>query len=303
VFICSPDQAFRQKVLEVSSSNPKLGILMMIGAVALLTIMSTLVKVIGPDYHPVQISFLRNVIAAAIILPILLRAGGMQVLKTRRPGLITVRSVAGISGNILYFYAFQRMAVGDVIVIAQAVPLFVTAMAVLFMGERVGWRRWAAVSLGFVGVIIAINPSSTVSSASLIAVAATGLWASTILMMRSLGATESPYSISFYFMAIGAVLTAFAQPWVWQTPTYEVWLLLVCVGAAGAFGQILMSYALKLADASVVSPFNYTGILWAIGFDLVIWDVMPASATVAGAALITAAGVYIFRREAIVRRR
>jgi len=275
---------------------------MMIGAVALLTLMSTLVKVIGPDYHPVQISFLRNVIAAIVILPILIRAGGFSVLKTRRPGLITVRSIAGISGNVLYFYAFQRMSVGDVVVIAQAVPLFVTALAVLFMGEQVGWRRWMAVSVGFIGVVVAINPSGEVSTASLIAVVATGLWASTILMMRSLGATESPYAISFYFMTIGAVMTAFAQPWVWQTPTTDVLLLLVGVGVSGAFGQILMSYALKLADASVVSPFNYTGILWAITFDLLIWDVVPAWATLAGAALITVAGVYIFHREAVVRR-
>ncbi len=277
-----------------------LGILMMIGAVALLTIMSTLVKIIGPEYHPVQISFLRNIIAAFVILPILLRAGGVSILKTNRPGMITVRSIAGISGNILYFYAFQRMAVGDVIVIAQAVPLFVTAMAVLFMGEKVGWRRWVAVSIGFVGVVIAIDPGGNVSTASLIAVAATGLWASTILMMRSLGATDSPYSISFYFMAIGAFMTAFAQPWVWQTPTGEVWILLIGVGVSGAFGQILMSYALKLADVSVVSPFNYTGILWAIGFDLLIWNVAPAWATLSGAALITAAGIYIFHREAVV---
>jgi len=275
---------------------------MMIGAVALLTLMSTLVKVIGPDYHPVQISFLRNVIAAIVILPILLRAGGAGVLKTRRPGLITVRAVAGISGNILYFYAFQRMSIGDVVVIAQAVPLFVTALAVLFMGERVGWRRWMAVGVGFGGVVIAINPSGDVSSVSLIAVGATGLWASTILMMRSLGATESPYAISFYFMTLGAIMTAFAQPWVWQTPTPEVLLLLIGVGVAGAFGQILMSYALKLADASVVSPFNYTGILWAIMFDLLIWDVVPTWATLAGAALITVAGVYIFHRESVARR-
>jgi len=278
------------------------GIFLMIAAVAMLTTMSALVKVIGPEYHPVQVSFLRNVIAALVILPILLRAGGMIVLKTRRPGLITVRTIAGITGNILYFYAYQRLAVGDVVVIAQAVPLFVTALAVLFLGETVGWRRWAAVSVGFVGVVIAIHPGGEVSLASLLALLATGLWASTILMMRSLGATESPYAISFYFMTIGAALTAFAQPWVWKTPTAEVYMLLIGVGIAGAFGQILMSYALKLADASVVSPFNYTGILWALMFDLVIWGVVPTWATLIGAALITVAGVYIFHRESVVRR-
>jgi len=275
---------------------------MMIFAVVLLTTMSTLVKLIGPDYHPTQVSFLRNLVAVAVILPILLRSGGPAILKTKRRGLHFVRSLAGISGNVLFFYSFQRMPVGDVIVISQAVPLFVTLLAVLFLGERAGWRRWVAISVGFAGVVIAVDPTGNVETASIFAVAATGFWASTILMMRRLGTTESPYTVALYFMVIGAIVTGAFQPWVWVTPTVDVLILLVGVGVTGALGQILMNYALKFAEASVVSPFNYTGILWAITFDIIIWNVLPTWTTLVGAGVITATGIYLFYRESQVRR-
>ena len=276
---------------------------MMIAAVALLTVMNVLVKLIGPDYHPTQVSFIRNVVAALVLLPLLLRSGGPAILKTRRPGTHFIRGLLGVAGNILYFFAFQNLAVGDVIVISQAVPLFVTVMAIVFLGETVGLRRWLAVTAGFIGVLIAVNPTGTVEAATLLAVVATGLWASTILLVRSLAATESPYTIAFYFMVLGALITGAVQPWYWQTPPLELLWLFIGVGVAGAGGQLLMGNALKLAEASIVSPFNYTAIVWAIAFDAVLWGVLPTWTTLVGAAIITAAGIYIFRREAVLRKK
>lgn len=280
-----------------------MGIIMMIMAVAILTGMNVMVKMIGTSYHPTQITFMRSLVAMILIFPFLMKAGGLSLLKTKRPGLHLMRSLAGTLGNILYFYAFQRMTVGDVMVISQAVPLFVTIFAVLFLSERVGIRRWVAVLVGFLGVIIAIDPAGNFHVTSLIAVAATGCWASTILFMRKLGATESPYTVTFIFMTVCTTITACIQPWVWQTPTPRMLVLILGIGISGALGQMLMSTALKYAKASVVSPFNYTGIIWAIGFDLVLWDIIPAWTTILGAGIITVTGVYIFHREAIVRQK
>lgn len=275
---------------------------MMIMAVAFLTTMNMLVKIIGPAYHPAQITCLRSLIALLVIAPFLIRAGGFRVLRTKRPGLHLIRSLAGTMGNILYFYAFQHMSVGDVVVISQAVPLFVTIFAVIFLSEKVGIRRWVAVTVGFLGVVIAIDPAGNFEAISLVAVAGTCIWASTILLMRKLGETESPYAVAFIFMCVATLISAGFLPWVWVTPTPMVMLLLVGVGVTGALGQMLMTASLKFAEASVVSPFNYTGILWAIGFDLVLWGVIPAWTTMVGAAIITATGIYIFRREAYVRK-
>jgi drug/metabolite transporter (DMT)-like permease len=288
---------------KLTQNKVKFGIMMMIIAVAMLTAMSVLVKLVEISYHPVQITFMRSIIAMLFILPFVIKAGGISILKTKRAGLHLMRSLAGTLGNILYFYSFQRMAVGDVIVISQAVPLFVTIFAILFLGEQVGVRRWLAVLLGFLGVIIAIDPVGNFNATSLIVVAATGLWASTILFMRCLGTTESPYAVAFYFMAICSLITACVQPFVWQIPTPRMLLLVLGIGFTGAMGQILMTTALKYAQASVISPFNYTGILWAVGFDLIIWGVTPAWTTIIGAGVITVTGVYIFYRETIIRQK
>lgn len=287
----------------MTENKSTMGIIMMIMAVAILTGMNVMVKMIGTSYHPTQITFMRSLVAMILIFPFLIKAGGLSLLKTKRPGLHLMRSLAGTLGNILYFYAFQRMTVGDVMVISQAVPLFVTIFAVLFLSERVGIRRWVAVLVGFLGVIIAIDPAGNFHITSLIAVAATGCWASTILFMRKLGATESPYTVTFIFMTVCTTITACIQPWVWQTPTPRMLVLILGIGISGALGQMLMSTALKYAKASVVSPFNYTGIIWAIGFDLVLWDIIPAWTTILGAGIITVTGVYIFHREAIVRQK
>jgi len=283
--------------METSANNKSAAIIMMLVAVAFLTVMSMLVKLVDLKYHPAQISFIRNLIATAVILPFLIRAGGTRILKTRRYGKHVIRAIIGITGNILYFYCFQRMPIGEVVIISQAVPLFVTIMAILFLGEQVGWRRWSAILVGFLGVIVAIDPTITIQPTSLVAVLATLCWASTILLMRSLGKTENPYTVAFYFMMIGSLITGLVQPWVWEPLTQDMLVLMLGAGISGALGQMLMSYSLKLAEASVVSPFSYTGILWAIGFDLVIWDVLPNIANLIGAVIITLAGIYLFRRE------
>lgn len=279
------------------SDRPAMAILIMIAAVAMLVGMNTLVKIIGPDFHAFQVTFLRNAVAAVVLMPFVLRAGGMNALRTRRPGMQLVRSLSGLTGVCCFFYAVQRMPVGEVMVLSQAVPLFVTALAVPFLKEKVGWRRTCAVLAGFAGVMVALGPVSDIGFAALMAVAGTALWAVTILSVRSLGATDSPEATTFYYMVFGTVVGALLQPWVWKTPPAELWLLFLGAGVLGAIAQLLIAYALKIGEASIVSPFNYTAIIWGIVVDLAIWSVYPSNWTLGGAAIITIAGLYIFHRE------
>lgn len=280
-----------------------LGILLMIASVASFTLMNVFVKLIGPDFHAIQLTFIRNFIAAFVLLPLLLRSGGVAILKTQRLNIHFYRCILGVAGNTLYFYSFQILSVSDVIVISQAVPLFVTVMAIFFLGEVVGIRRCLAIIFGFIGVLVAVNPTGVIEFASLIAVLATMLWAATFLLVRSLASTESPLTIALYFMVLGAIITGAIQPWYWQEIPLDMLWLFIGVGVAGASGQLLMAYALKFAEASLVSPFNYTAILWAIAFDAFIWSIFPAWTTLVGATIISLAGVYIFRREAIMQKK
>lgn len=282
------------------TDTPVQAIIMMIIAVAMLVAMNTLVKLIGSDYHVFQIAFLRNVVAAIVLTPFVMRDGGLAALRTRRPGLQLLRSMSGLTGVCCFFFAVQRLPVADVMVISQAVPLFVTALAVPILRETVGWRRWSAVALGFLGVVLALGPVDQISTAALVAVAGTALWSMTILTIRKLGATDSPAATTFYYMVFGTLVAGLVQPWVWRTPPMELWPLFIGAGLLGAIAQLMIAHALKVGEASVVSPFNYTAIIWAIAIDLALWGVFPSQWTLAGAAVITASGLYIFRREAAI---
>jgi drug/metabolite transporter (DMT)-like permease len=269
----------------------------MLVATIALSSMTVFVKIIGPDFHPIQITFLRAVIVLLVLSPFILKSGVRDVVSTSKPVLHIFRALAGAASNILYFYCYQRMSIADVTVIGQAVPIFVCILATIFLQEKVGWRRWTAISFGFLGVVLVINPAGQIQIESLIALLATLLFASTFLFMRVLGKTESPTTVVFYYMSISVIVTGLAQPFVWKSVSSDFLWLMLGVGVSAAIGQMLMSYSLKNAEASIITPFKYSGIVWAIIFDIIIWDLSPIFSTIAGGLIITLSGIYIFQRE------
>lgn len=284
------------------TDRPEIAIIVMIVAVAMLVAMSVFIKLIGPEYSAFQVVFLRNLVATFVLVPVVLKDGLRADLHTQKPGLHLIRSVSGIAGVCCFFYAVQRLSIAEVTVISQAVPLFVTALAVPFLGEKAGLRRWSAVAIGFFGVVLAIGPVGQVTGAKLIAVTGTSLWAIALLSVRRLGATDSPATITFYYMVFGVIVLGLVQPWVWVKPSGEMWLFIAAAGILGALAQLLIAQALKIGEASLVMPFNYTAIVWGIAIDLAIWGVYPPFLTIVGAAVITGTGLYIFRREAAANR-
>ena len=274
------------------------GILLMVIAVGLFASMNMLVKLIGNEYHPFEAVFFRNTIAAVFVIPFIMFSGGLGTLKTKRPIGHGLRALAGVGGNACFFSAYQYIALADGMAIAMSVPILATLFAIPLLGERVGWQRWAAIIVGFGGVLVALDPTGAIGPGSYFALCGTVFWALTIIFVRKLSSTESPYTIVFYYMITGSVIAACTMPWVWVTPSPEVLLLYLATGIVGGLGQITMTFALKMAPASVVSPFEYTQIIWASLFDLAIWGASPATATLLGAGIVIMTGLYIFRREA-----
>ena len=273
----------------------------MILAVFCVTIMSVQAKLVGIEYHAVQITFARAMVVIILLLPLIYKLGGIKFLKTDKPFLHFFRSLAGLTGNIMFFLAFQRLPVADVTVISQAVPIFSCIFAIIFLNELIGWRRWLAILIGFSGVIIAINPSGTIAIASIYALIGTLMWSTTIIFLRLLGTTEHPVKTVFYFMLVSFIITSFFQPFLWNEPSMKVIALFFGLGLSAFLTQLLMTYALQKAPASIVSPFNYTGIVWAIIFDYLIWNSHPVFTTILGGVIITLSGIYIFKREAKLR--
>lgn len=279
-------------------SNNFKAITAMLLAVFCVTIMSVQAKLIGIEYNAVQITFARAIVVLILLMPFIYKLGGLNFLKTKKPFLHFFRGLAGLIGNVMFFLAFQRLPVADVTVISQAVPIFSCILAIIFLGETIGWRRWTAITIGFLGVIIAINPSVNIAVASLYALGGTLMWSTTIIFLRLLGSTEHPVKTVFYFMLVSVLITSIFQPFLWKEPSFEVILLIIGIGIAAFLTQLLMTYALQKAPASIVSPFNYTGIVWAIIFDYIIWNAHPMFATIFGGIIITISGIYIFKREA-----
>lgn len=278
-----------------------LGILMMLGAVAAFAAMNLTIKLIGDGYSAIQAVFFRNAIAAVMVVPLILKTTGLKGFRTRRPLGHAVRALAGVLGVGSYFHAVARAPLADVTAISMAVPIFATVMAIPFLGEKVGWRRWSAILVGFAGILVALDPTGSFNEGSLFALIGTFFWAVTIICVKRLSQSESPYTIVLYYMVTGAALTGLFLPSVWVTPTPEHLAYYVAAGVIGGLGQILMTYALKLAPASVVSPLEYTSICWAVLFDILVWTVYPSMTTAAGATLVIFTGLYIWHREARVR--
>ena len=282
-------------------SNNFKAITAMLLAVFCVTIMSVQAKLIGIEYNAVQITFARAIVVLILLMPFIYKLGGLNFLKTKKPFLHFFRGLAGLIGNVMFFLAFQRLPVADVTVISQAVPIFSCILAIIFLRETIGWRRWTAITIGFLGVIIAINPSVNIAVASLYALGGTLMWSTTIIFLRLLGSTEHPVKTVFYFMLVSVLITSIFQPFLWKEPSFEVILLFIGIGIAAFLTQLLMTYALQKAPASIVSPFNYTGIVWAIIFDYIIWNAHPMFATIFGGIIITISGIYIFKREAKIK--
>jgi drug/metabolite transporter (DMT)-like permease len=269
----------------------------MAGSVGALASMQMFVKLVGPEYSPFQAVFFRNAIAAAMVIPLMLHASGVSSFRTDKPVGHVLRSLSGVLGNASFYYAYSQIPMSDGMSIAMSVPIFTTLLAIPFLGEKVGARRWTAIAIGFVGVMIALDPTGDFQTGSLFALLGTLCWAISLIFIKKLSATETPYLIVFYYMITGVAVSLLILPFVWKTPTPEHLMFYILAGLVGGLGQILMTFAMKFAPAAVVTPFEYTSIVWAVLFDLLIWNVLPDLATVLGAGVVIMTGLYIWHRE------
>lgn len=276
------------------------GIVLKIAAVTVFSIMDMTVKWLSARYPTVQIIFCRSLFAFVPLAFFLWRNGGLELLKTRRPGGHLLRAAVGAGALYCFFWAFGHMPLADVVAIGFAAPLCMTALSVWLLGERVGMRRWSAVAVGFLGVLLMVRPGSgTVEAAALVAVLGTLLYSFGIILVRKLSETERSGTIVFYFTIGATIVFGAFLPAVWVTPSGADAALLVLIGLLGGVGHLLITRAYQLAPIAVVAPFDYMAILWATGFGFVIFGELPGWMTVAGAAIVVASGLYILHRETV----
>ena len=288
------------------------GIAYRIAAMVCMAALSALVKWCGSrGINVFQIIFFRNAFAFLPLGLYIWRTTGLTVLRTRRPLGHLARSTIGISAMICSFSSVQFLPLTAATAFSFASPLFMTALAAVILHEKVGRHRWAAVAAGFVGVLVMVRPEAghgaVAASTKVIAGTALALLgaagaAGAMIAVREIGRTERGPTIVFYFTLAGATVGLVSLPFVWVTPDPLTLALLILAGLIGGVGQMLLTEALRVAPVGVVAPFDYTQLIWASLIGFFVWGELPRAATLLGAAIVAASGIYILYRELRVLR-
>lgn len=273
------------------------GVIYMLAAAFVFCVSSVSLKQMAGDYTVFQVIVIRTVFALALAVFIAARAGGVTALKTEHPYLHIARSVIGFFSISAFFFALQNLPIADAMTAAYCAPLFITALSVPLLKEQVGRRRWTAVFIGFAGVAVVAAPEGAFNIGLAAALASALSYGFVAILIRKMSATETLASVSFYTSVFYMVLGLCVSIPLWETIRAEDWPLFVIIGVAGAGAQILMTASYRAAPVAAVAPFEYSSFVWALAFDFVIFSLTPSWATLAGAAVIIASGLYIVRRE------
>src|SRR4051812_35774492 len=272
------------------------GIGLMLLAIFMFSFGDALGKFMVATYSVGQLLWLRACAALLVLLPLVWRQRA-AFGKLERPWLQLLRVTLSTLEVAAFFIATVYLPLADVITYYLAAPIFVTALSALVLREHVGWRRWTAVLIGFVGVLIALRPSAqTFSLPALIALGGSLSFAVLMLITRSLRATPDIVMASSQFVGTFLLGSAMA-PFGWVAPTLGSLVLFAAAGIISVTALFCVNRSLKLAPASVVVPYQYTMIVWAVLFGFVVFGDVPHPATIVGAIVIIGAGLYIYLRE------
>jgi drug/metabolite transporter (DMT)-like permease len=271
----------------------------MVSAVLLLALMDAGLKLLSPHYPALQVASLRGFAALPFACAWALATVGVRGLLRVHWPLHLLRGVLAVAFMGGFVYGLRTLPLSTAYTIAFVSPLLVTAMAVPLLGERVGPRRWTAIAIGLVGVLVVLRPTGAglMTSAGLAVLLASVCYSASVITVRMLAQRDSAPSLVFWFlamMAVGAGLLAWPD---WVPLRAQDYGIIAGVGVAGTLGQVALTYAFRLGEASLVAPLEYTALLWVVLLDLALWSVLPDAATWLGAAIIVASGLYLLRRE------
>ena len=271
----------------------------MVFAVGVLSLMDAAMKWLAPHYPPLQVAAMRGMASLPIVVVWLALRGGLRQVVKVRWLLQIARGLMSVLMLTCFVYAVRALPLADAYSIFFVSPLLITALSVPFLGERVDARRWAAIAVGLLGVLVVLRPTGagTLTLAGIAALTAAACYSLSAITMRVLGRTDTTGSMMFWFTALVALgAGALAAPG-WVSLRAEHWPVIAFVAVVGAIGQYAVTEAFRSGDASVVAPFEYTAIGWGVGLDWVLWSTRPQARMLAGAAIVVAAGLYLIHRE------
>lgn len=281
--------------------QPLLGIGCKLAGTVFFAVMFAAIRWLGPYFPVGEIVFFRSALGAVVVVAAALATGGPSLLVTANIGSHALRSTAGTIAMFCNFAAYTLLPLADATAIGFAAPLFVVVMAAIILAERVHAYRWSAVVIGFLGVILIAGPEASLSHSALygaiFALSGAALQAAAMILIRRMSAYEHSITIAFYFMLTSASVSLLTAPFGWQLPTASEAAVLVLAGIAGGLGQIFLSFSYRYSEASVLAPFDYAAMIWAVILGYFVFQELPSPAVWAGGAIVIAAGLLILWRE------
>jgi drug/metabolite transporter (DMT)-like permease len=274
------------------------GVIVALVGMVLFALNDAMGKWLVSTYSVGQVVLIRSIAALVVLMPFVWWMGWKPLVRVERPRMQAARAVLSTAEVLSFYAAVYYLPLADVMTYWLAAPIYIAAVSPFLLGEHVGWRRWTAIGIGFLGVVIALQPSAAMfnSPAAAISIVGTFFFAFMLISGRSLRGTPDTVLVFWQTVsaAIGGLVFALFD---WVTPSVRDLVLLALLGVVAMTAHVLINRALKLTDASVVAPLQYTLLFWAIVFGFVFFGDLPTVPMMIGALLIIASGLFIFFRE------
>ena len=269
----------------------------------MLPIMDGFAKYLSSDLPVLQITWARYFFTVAFTLPIMFFFFRKNLVWTDKPKLQLIRGLILLTANVCFFYSISIISLAKALTLAFIAPLIVTAFSPIFLGEKVGFRRWSAVITGFIGSMVVIRPGFVeINLASLAALGTGVMYGFYLIITRKLSSSDNPLLTLLLTGVVGAIIISFVMPFVWIKPTLNQWSMMAAIGIFACVGHLFIILSLKYADASKLAPFSYFEIVTNIIIGYYFFSDFPDKWTFLGLFIIILSGIYISRRENIVKR-
>ena len=269
----------------------------------MLPIMDGFAKYLSADLPVLQITWARYFFTVVFTFPLMLFFFKKYLVWTDKPKLQLIRGLILLTANISFFYSISVISLPKALTLAFVAPLVVTAFSPFFLGESVGYRRWAAVIIGFIGSLVVIRPGFLeINLASLAALGTGIMYGFYLIITRKLSTSDNPLLTLLLTGVVGAIIATTFMPFVWVSPTFNQWSIMAAIGLFACIGHLFIILSLKFADASKLAPFSYFEIVTNIIIAYYFFGDFPDSWTFLGLFIIVFSGIYISRRENIVKK-
>ena len=278
-------------------------IILNLSAWVVLPIMDGFAKFLSSDLPILQITWARYFFTVFFILPIMFFFFKKKLVWTDKPKLQFIRGLILLSANVCFFYSISVISLPKALTLAFVAPLIVTAFSPVFLGEKVGFRRWSAVVIGFIGSLIVIRPGFVeINLASLAALGTGVMYGFYLIITRKLSTSDNPLLTLLFTGVVGTFIISIFMPFFWVSPTFSQWSMMISLGIFASIGHLLLILSLKYADASKLAPLSYFEIITNTIIGYYFFNDFPDNWTFLGLFIIVLSGIYISRRGHLVKK-